>query len=396
MFLYWMAKGESLTYPDYDPVFPFLWMMGNGIETLPPTAYNFFFLSATLVGYLCIVLVSFFVNRDIASPETIIIGIWVGGVFFLGTGCFISVPDMLTLVTASILLYLLVRSLKTERNMSYLFLSGMVIGMATGIKIVNLAFVLVICIPPFFFRSEPLRQRLLQSAIMLLGLFVFFAAAFGILALLGRLSDFLSGLANWYGEIGNKKAAFGWYVTRKRFMVDWGRSLYIGCALCLGLIVMGFLTDRLPRRVLTSIFILVVAFVGWKMNEFHIIYADTLLGFALVLFCFTLIAETRHHPEYRRLLAVLGVFFLLVLSIWSTRDSKYALPGLMLFFPSMISILEKKAPMCFTSDTYDGELSRHVSCILSEQWFKSVYGYVLVFFLVGHMMLFVKGGTICH
>ncbi|WP_245540245.1 glycosyltransferase family 39 protein [Sediminispirochaeta bajacaliforniensis] len=391
-----MAKGESLTYPDYDPVFPFLWMMGNGIETLPPTAYNFFFLSATLVGYLCIVLVSFFVNRDIASPETIIIGIWVGGVFFLGTGCFISVPDMLTMVTASILLYLLLRSSNTERNMSYLFLSGMIIGMATGIKIVNFAFVLALCIPPFFFRSKPLGRRLLQSLIMLLGLFVFFAAAVGTLALLERLPDFLSGLTNWYGELGDKKAVFGWYMTRKRFIVDWGRSLYMGLAFCLGITGIGFLADRLPRRVCIPLFICLLAALGLAMNEFHIIYADTLLGFALVLFCFTLIAETRHHPEYRRLLAVLGVFFLLVLSIWSTRDSKYALPGLMLFFPSMISILEKKAPMRFTSDTYDGELSRHVSCILSEQWFKSVYGYVLVFFLVGHMMLFVKGGTICH
>ncbi|ADK83325.1 hypothetical protein Spirs_4251 [Sediminispirochaeta smaragdinae DSM 11293] len=366
------------------------------MANLSPVAYTIAFIVAILAGYVCIVIVSFSVNRDIASPEAIIIGIWVGGIFFFGGSCFFSVPDMLTMVTASILLYLLLRSSNTERNMSYLFLSGMIIGMATGIKIVNLAFVLALCIPPFFFRSKPLGRRLLQSLIMLLGLFVFFAAAVGTLALLERLPDFLSGLANWYGELGDKKAVFGWYMTRKRFIVDWGRSLYMGLAFCLGITGVGFLADRLPRRVFIPFFIFLLAALGLAMNEFHIIYADTLLGFALVLFCFTLIAETRHHPEYRRLLAVLGVFFLLVLSIWSTRDNKYALSGMMLFFPSMISIIENRAPMRFTSDTYAGDLSGHVTCILSEQWFKSVYGYVLIFFLVGHMMLFVKGGTICH
>lgn len=151
MLFCWVIRGSTLPGVHYEPVFPFLWMIGTGMANLSPVAYTIAFIVAILAGYVCIVIVSFSVNRDIASPEAIIIGIWVGGIFFFGGSCFFSVPDMLTMVTASILLYLLLRSSNTERNMSYLFLSGMIIGMATGIKIVNLAFVLALCIPPFSF-----------------------------------------------------------------------------------------------------------------------------------------------------------------------------------------------------------------------------------------------------
>jgi hypothetical protein len=161
------------------------------------------------------------------------------------------------------------------------------------------------------------------------------------LAALGLLDGYRQDLAAWYGLFRVKSAdLYSRYYSQKRFVIDFGRSIYSGAAVLavftgIGVAVSRFRLGRGIRIVLTGIVGASVLLVGFKSETAWVMTVNATEGILLItslaVFLLSFIDESvtiRH-----RMLSLAALTGTLVLSLWSNAEVKLAAGSFLCVLP---------------------------------------------------------------